>query len=199
VDKEVVLLTPVMIGNSNLPSNFAKEKVSYRAGSALNSSRIFPQVVKEVVGGVLIRMPTHDIKAYLDTVVRTEKMMTDEQMVRFLEEELQKDRANKVHPLNPEQKLERDVLASSMFESLPEKIQGRMSSSLNKLVKRRHFRDMTRHIPKALFKRSVSAESSEQSESEASIDDDCKHGIDNFWVEYRMQKLTKPLKKRALK
>lgn len=73
-----------------------------------------------MVGGVVIRMPTNDIKAYLDTVIKPEKLMSDHQMVHFLEQELQKCRVEKMQPLNSIQKLEKEVLGSKFFEKLPE-------------------------------------------------------------------------------
>jgi hypothetical protein len=36
-EKEVTLLTPVLIGNKNLPSSFAKRKVKYLTGSLLHA------------------------------------------------------------------------------------------------------------------------------------------------------------------
>lgn len=46
-------------------------------------------------------MPTHGIKDYLENLIRPERLMSDEQMVGFLEAELQKGKLDKVQPLNP--------------------------------------------------------------------------------------------------
>lgn len=85
IDKEVILLTPVIIGNKDLPSSFIKEKVNYQSGSALTRDRTFPQTANDMIGGVLIRMPTQGIKDYLHTIVKLESLMSDDDMIRFLE------------------------------------------------------------------------------------------------------------------
>ena len=120
VDKEVILLTPVIIGNTDLPSSYIKKKVNYKSGSALTTERIFPQTAKDKIGGVLIRMPTQGVRDYLDTMVKLECLMSDDDMVRFLEQEINTCRGEKIQLMNPVQKLEKAILDSKLFEQLPQ-------------------------------------------------------------------------------
>ena len=68
----------------------------------------------------MIRMPTEGVRDYLDTMVKLECLMSDDDMVKFLEQELDKCRKEKSQLLNPIQKLEKAILDSRLFELLPE-------------------------------------------------------------------------------
>ena len=83
MDKEVILLTPVIIGNTNLPRTFQKQKVTYSSIGRLNNQRI-PRNINQLDGGVLIRMPANNVRKYLSTVVNLNNLKNDYLLVQYL-------------------------------------------------------------------------------------------------------------------
>jgi len=60
-DKEVVLLTPVMIGNNNFDAAFHPTKMAYRLGDRFNNLAP-PAIERPHAGGLIIQMPLEEVK-----------------------------------------------------------------------------------------------------------------------------------------
>ena len=62
--KEVIFRTPVIIGSTDLPSQYAAEKVRYRRGDLLHEETL-PEVCRHLPNGMVIDIPVTNIEEYM--------------------------------------------------------------------------------------------------------------------------------------
>lgn len=82
VDKRVTLWTPVVI-SGKFPTQVIPTRLDYRTGDTLFKTD-YPTYIKDIVGGLIIRLPLTDIEDMIPTIVNKEQLSPDEQLIDFL-------------------------------------------------------------------------------------------------------------------
>jgi len=129
LEKEVTLLTPVLIGNSNFPSTIDKRKVKYLLGSHLHA-KVVPENIGELEDGVLIDMPVNGVRSYLESIINLESLLPDEVLVQYLKDLLEESKASKQKVLTRMEKLAASIVESELFTKMPEHVQANIKRSL---------------------------------------------------------------------
>ena len=89
--KEVILLTPVLITDSDLMSPYLPMKLAYQLGDRLNQLAP-PGVEQPHAGGLIIQIPQDEPELYLDRVLSLKALATDDELVENLERILRSSR-----------------------------------------------------------------------------------------------------------
>jgi len=76
-EKEVVLLTPVLIGNSNLATEYQPTRQAYRLGDRINDLAP-PSIEMAHAGGLIVEMPLEQVEPYLQRVLSLNALVPDE-------------------------------------------------------------------------------------------------------------------------
>lgn len=106
-DKEVMLLTPVILGNQSLSTTYEPTKLSYKLGDRFNML-VPPAVQTAHTGGLIIRMPLEGCKLYLERLISILVLPSDETLVTDLNQKLNSNRFKPVR-LPPAENLEMNI------------------------------------------------------------------------------------------
>ena len=87
-DKKVMVWTPVVIG-TNFPSHVKQLKLEYNTGEMLNAQN-FPADLNKMVGGLILNLPLLSIEQYLAAHLDIGWILSDDELVQFLENWLNK-------------------------------------------------------------------------------------------------------------
>lgn len=109
-----MLLTPVLLGNSNLGESYEPTKVSYKSGDRL-SALVPPTPQLANSGGLIIRMPLEQPRSYLERMLTLKALSTDEVLVQNLNQVLDRVRCSKVY-LPPSERVELQLKESGFLQ-----------------------------------------------------------------------------------
>ena len=118
-DKEVVLLTPVLLGNQNLDCAFHPTKMAYRLGDRFNNLTP-PGIEMPHAGGLIIQMPLTEVRQYLERIISMQLLSTDHDLVLKLDSIIGSTRIRPLQ-LPPCERVELALRSSVVFERLTDK------------------------------------------------------------------------------
>ena len=82
-NRKVDTWTSVMTGNEQLPDVIKKVTIEYKTGDTLGER---PEEAVAAVPGIIINLPLVNIEAELGKLLQLEHLMTDQQLIDFIEQ-----------------------------------------------------------------------------------------------------------------
>jgi len=127
-EKEVTLLTPVMLDAEDLARKHKPKTVAYSHGTRFSELPPLPALASKT-GGMIIEMPLEGIREYLDRVITLDSLEDDESLVLHLDKFLGTARVKPLK-LPPQERLELDFRGSVLCGLLEKEVSERVVKRL---------------------------------------------------------------------
>ena len=82
-DRKVITWTSVMTGNQQLPDAIKKVTIEYKTGDILGERQ---EEAAAAIPGIIINLPLANIEAVLGKLLQMDHLMTDQQLIAFIEQ-----------------------------------------------------------------------------------------------------------------